>query len=584
MTSEGAEPRAIGAVVYNRYRILRIVGRGGLGTVYQVADIIYGAHTIFALKELADANPGARKQFELESRWLRELNHDSIPKVRESFEWDGRVYLVMDFVDGENLEQYLHRTNKPLPEAQALRWMLPVCDALYYLHTRTPPLLHRDVKPANIIVTPGGHPVLVDFGIAKAHLPGMNQTVTFVRKAGTEGYAPPEQYAANGMTGPWSDVYALGATLYQLLTGRVPRTAVDRITQSDQMPSPRDLVPTISPLTNQAVMRAMELKPATRYQSVIEFAGALTDSLRVLGGIGGVMSAVPIIPPNSIPMSGPSGVSGPSQVSGLVNSFPTPAFPTPAFPGPSFSPPPPPAPAPARPLPSLGEPLPDNLGSGRPMAQTSGAGPLLAARSPLSATPSAPGYPVNSPIPTSSPPAPMPPSLSGPQLAGARQTGQLPHNTGAPVIEERLAGPSNRVVIITGLAIIALLLVAGGAWYAFSNRTAIDRSTPRATAVGYFNAVQSEQYDTAWQFSASSRNNPGAKASFIQGLQADKQAYGKVQSVTVADVTLVNSSEAIVTLSVKRGSNLNDLNEMTYILDLTQYDGSTWLIATISSQ
>jgi serine/threonine protein kinase len=493
--------------------------------------------------------------------------------VRESFEWDGRVYLVMDFVDGENLEQYLHRTNKPLPEAQALRWMLPVCDALHYLHTRTPPLLHRDVKPANIIVTPGGHPVLVDFGIAKAHLPGMNQTVTFVRKAGTEGYAPPEQYAANGMTGPWSDVYALGATIYQLLTGRVPRTAVDRITQSDPMPSPRDLVPTISPLTNQAVMRAMELKPATRYQSVIELAGALTDSLRVLGGIGGVMSAVPIIPPNSNPGSGPSAASGPSRVSGLVNSFPTPAYPGPSFP------PPPPTPAPARPLPSLGEPLPDNLGGGRPMAQTPGAGPQLAARAPLPVTPSTPVYQANSPIPSSSPPAPMRMSQSGPQLASARPTGQLPRDTDAPIAAKRLAGSSNRVVIITGMTIIALLLVIAGAWYALNSFTTIDRSTPTATAMGYFNAVKTQSYDTAWQFSASSRNNPGAKATFIQQLKADDQTYGQVKSVTVTDTSLVNSSQAIVTLNVKRGPN-----DMTYIIDLTQYDGSTWLIATISSQ
>ena len=149
----------------------------------------------------------------------------------------------MDYVDGENLEQYLRRLGHPLPEDQALRWMLPICDALQYLHTRTPPLLHRDVKPANIIVTPGGHPVLVDFGIAKAHLPGMNQTLTFVRKAGTEGYAPPEQYAATGLTGPWSDVYALGATLYQLLTGQVPQTAVERITGVSPMPRPHALNP-----------------------------------------------------------------------------------------------------------------------------------------------------------------------------------------------------------------------------------------------------------------------------------------------------------------------------------------------------
>lgn len=582
MTSEGAEPRAIGAIIYNRYRILRIVGRGGLGTVYQVADVIYGANTIFALKELADTNPGARKQFELESRWLRELNHDSIPKVRESFEWDNRVYLVMDFVDGENLEQYLHRSNKPLPEAQALRWMLPICDALHYLHTRTPPLLHRDVKPANIIVTPGGHPVLVDFGIAKAHLPGMNQTVTFVRKAGTEGYAPPEQYAANGMTGPWSDVYALGATIYQLLTGRVPRTAVDRITQSDPMPSPRDLVPTISPLTNQAIMRAMELKPAIRYQSVIEFAGALTDALRVLGGIGSVGIATPLTPPNSNPRSGSSAVSGPSRVSGLVNSFPSPSFSAPSFPAPSLSAPPPPAPnpAPAQPLPSLGEPLPNNLGA-RPAAP--GRGAALAARSPLSPSPSSSASPINSPIPSSSPPAPMRKPLSGPQLAGGRPTGQLPRETGAPIMpSERSPGPSNRMVIITGVIVIALLLAAAGAWYAYGNLTTLDRSTPQATVTGYFNALKSQDYATAWKFDVGSRNSPGEQQAFIQNLKADDARYGPVKSATITAESQATSSDAVVTLNVTRGSAGSD--QMIYAVDLSEFDGSTWLIATISSQ
>jgi serine/threonine protein kinase len=549
MTSEGAEPRAIGAIIYNRYRILRIVGRGGLGTVYQVASNTYGANAIFALKELVDTNPGARKQFELESRWLRELNHDSIPKVRESFEWESRVYLVMDFVDGENLEQYLHRTGKPLPEGQALRWLLPICDALHYLHTRTPPLLHRDVKPANIIVTPSGHPVLVDFGIAKAHLPGMNQTVTFVRKAGTEGYAPPEQYAANGMTGPWSDVYALGATLYQLLTGRVPRTAVDRITHADPMPSPRALVSTVSPLTNQAIMRSMELKPAARYQSVVEFTGALTESLRVLGGIGGV-GTVLAPPPNSNPMSGPSRPTG-------QGSFPPPR-PAPA-----------PAPVAPAPLPALGEPLPDNLGA-RPAGAPFGAGALTAARSPI---------PINSPIPTSSPPAPMPSSASGQQFA-SRSTGQLSRDTGKPVVAP--ASPSSsRIPIVTGVIIIALLLMATGAWYTYMNFTALDRSSPQTTVTGYFAAVKAKDYAKAWQFYAGSRNDPADQTSFIQGLQTDDYNYGVVRGVTITDVSAVTSSESIVTATVTRGSGQT---AMTYVLDLTQYDGSTWLITTISNQ
>lgn len=121
LSPDGPEPHPIGTIVHNRYRILGVVGRGGLGVVYRVADILYSAHNVYALKELSDTSPGARKQFELESRWLQELDHNSIPRVRESFDWEDRVYLVMDFVDGENLEQYLRRTGKPLPEEQALR-------------------------------------------------------------------------------------------------------------------------------------------------------------------------------------------------------------------------------------------------------------------------------------------------------------------------------------------------------------------------------------------------------------------------------------------------------------------------------
>ncbi len=540
MTTEGAEPRAIGAIIHNRYRILRIVGQGGLGTVYQVADVVYGANAIFALKELADTNPGARKQFELESRWLRELNHDSIPKVRESFEWDGRVYLVMDFVDGENLEQYLHRTGRPLPEAQALRWMLPICDALHYLHTRMPPLLHRDVKPANIIVTPGGHPVLVDFGIAKAHLPGMNQTVTFVRKAGTEGYAPPEQYAATGMTGPWSDVYALGATLYQLITGRVPRTAVERITEMDPMPRPRDLIPSISLLTDQTIMRALDLKPAGRYQSIIEFAGALTDSLRVLGGLGGVGSATaPAIGPSS-----PSPSPYSSRPTGVESFPPMPPTPTPA------------QQARAQ-LPFLGDPLPKNL------SDQMGPGQALTAT-------------LHSPMPTSSPPAPLsaPPPANSPSATRAPLGEASPHE--ADTRHSRL-----RPQIITGLIVVLLLVIAGGAFYAYRSLTTLDLSTPQATATGYFHALIAQDYATAWRYDADSRNNPSGQAAFIQSLQSDDQNYGAVRSASITQVTTTTASQVVVTASVLRGASSTP---MTYTLDLVQYNGSQWFILDVSSQ
>ena len=559
MTSEGMEPRAVGAIIHNRYRVTRIVGRGGLGTVYQVTDGRFGTNTVFALKELADTNPGARKQFELESQWLHELNHDSIPKVRESFEWEGRMYLVMDFVDGENLEQYLHRTGRPLPEAQALRWMLPICDALHYLHTRNPPLLHRDVKPANIIVTPGGHPVLVDFGIAKAHAPGKNQTVTFVRKAGTEGYAPPEQYAATGMTGPWSDVYALGATIYQLITGRVPRTAVERITEMDPMPGPREILPTISPLTNQAVMRALDLKPAARYQSVIEFAGALTESLRVLGGLG-----LPN-PTTSMPAVGPAGPSSAPGAGRATGKF-------------VYPPPPPSAPPgqpPRVPLPSLGEPLPDNLmGQGRLGSTPSHNGHSAPSGFDVSRPPMGG---MSSPLPTSSPPAPF----AAPPISAPRMTGRPPSAPGLAPARPRAT--RSRAPIYIGLLVALLLIAAGGAFYAYNGLSlnTQDRSTPSATVSGYFKALRAQDYNTAWTYSADSRNNPDAKTPFIQGLQSDDTSYGVVRSATIGQVTMITPSTAMVTVSAVRA---NTPAAMTYDVSLSEYSGALWLITAIQNE
>jgi serine/threonine protein kinase len=325
MSYSAEEALPLGTEVRGRYRTLTTVGRGGVGTVYKVADVLYG--NTYALKELANPSHSARKQFENEAQWLEGLNHNNIPKVREFFEWEGRVYLVMDFVDGENLEQMLARQGgRPLPEAQVIAWTLPICDALHYLHSQQPPILHRDVKPANIIVTPTGHPVLVDLGIAKEHLPGAGLTATFVKKAGTEGYAPPEQYIAAGKTGPWSDVYGMGATLYELLTGTVPPTAVERVALDSPMLRPRTLNASISAYADEAVTRALALRPADRFQSMLDLARALRGESRpsapsLYSGASGTPSNAfapvrpsgPMMPPlrQSAPSIG-SGFSGPS--------------------------------------------------------------------------------------------------------------------------------------------------------------------------------------------------------------------------------------------------------------------------------
>ncbi len=575
MATEGAQPRPVGSVVRSRYKILAVVGRGGLGVVYRVSDILYSSNNVFALKELADPAPGARQQFELESRWLQALDHNNIPRVRESFEWDGRSYLVMDYVDGENLEQYLRRLGHPLPEDQALRWMLPICDALQYLHTRTPPLLHRDVKPANIIVTPGGHPVLVDFGIAKAHLPGMGQTLTFVRKAGTEGYAPPEQYAATGLTGPWSDVYALGATLYQLLTGQVPQTAVERITGVSPMPRPHALNPLVTPGTDATIMRALELKPANRFQTVMEFAAKMMEALQLSRfdsnppdvspltsspSATSVISAISVPPPGRTPSEtswpragapGAPGAQSPSPYAPAASRTPSPRTPAP--------------PAPTS-LPPLGSPLPSNLpqmGQAGQMGQMGQQARRELASGALAASVGAPATPSAAP------------RISAPSIAGARTATQLPASKPAA-----RRGPPLAVLI----GLLAVLMVAVGALslFAYDSFAPPDRSTPQASVTGYFDALEQQNYSRAWQFSAASRNDPGAQASFTTSLSTDDARYGKVLRFSVTSSQTDSTGHTDMIVSVTRSSA--PAAPLNYAISVTQYGGSLWLIDSASNQ
>ena len=586
MATEGAQPRPVGSVVRSRYQILGVVGRGGLGVVYRVSDILYSGNNVFALKELSDPAPGARQQFELESRWLQALDHNNIPRVRESFEWDGRSYLVMDFVDGENLEQYLHRLGHPLPEDQALRWMLPICDALQYLHTRTPPLLHRDVKPANIIVTPGGHPVLVDFGIAKAHLPGMGQTLTFVRKAGTEGYAPPEQYAATGMTGPWSDVYALGATLYQLLTGKVPETAVERITGVAPMPHPRSLNPLVTPRTDAAIMQALELKPANRFQSVTEFAAKMMEALQAskfavsgpdVAPLASATAKSPAINPSFISPNAPPIVppaTPPARHSPISPSLPPisrPAGPAGAAP---MTPRTPSAPTPNAPqLPPLGAPLPSNLPAmGGPSSAPSfgqSFAPTQAPSAPRMAPPAVASRP-------GSKPALKP--VSKPQITTGALTGALSADAASKQRERR--GPPLGVLI--GLLVVLLVVVTGLAFYAYNTFAPPDRSTPTASVTGYFDSLKQQNYSRAWQFDAASRNDPGTQAAFTAALDADDARYGKVLSYTITASQSDTVGHSDFTVSVTRSKAANA--PLTYDVSVTQYSGPLWLIDSANSQ
>ena len=265
-----------GQVLQSRYRVISLLAQGGFGAVYQGWDDNLGK--LIAIKENLDTSPEAQRQFQHEASILSNLSHPNLPRVTDHFFIGGwGQYLMMDFVEGEDLQTMLDRMQRPLPEVQVLAWIDQVCDALEYLHAQHPPVIHRDIKPANIRITPQGRAVLVDFGISKIYDPTLKTTLG--ARAVTPPYSPPEQYG-QGITDPRSDIYALGATLYTLLTGQEPPESVDRVSNGLPLMPPRQWVPTLSPQIDAAIMRACEVNRTQRYQSARELRQALTAYLR----------------------------------------------------------------------------------------------------------------------------------------------------------------------------------------------------------------------------------------------------------------------------------------------------------------
>ncbi len=261
-----------GHILISRYRIVKLLGQGGFGAVYRAWDM--RLHVALALKENLDTSPDAIHQFSREASILANLRHPNLPRVTDHFELPGQgQYLVMDFVEGEDLFSMLQRLGR-IPEAQAVTWIGQVCDALAYLHTQQPPVIHRDIKPANIKITPQGQAMLVDFGIAKVF--NANSPTTKGARAVTPGYSPYEQYG-RGVTDARSDIYALGATLYVLVTGQEPVESIERLAGTP-MPEPRTLVPAISPAIETAILKAMAVTAPQRFQAAAEFRAALAGA------------------------------------------------------------------------------------------------------------------------------------------------------------------------------------------------------------------------------------------------------------------------------------------------------------------
>ena len=213
-------------ILQGRYRIVRQLGQGGMGAVYEAVD--QRLDTVVALKETLFTDEKLRKQFEREARLLARMHHPALPRVSDHFnEGDGQ-FLVMQYIAGEDFYEMLTRRNSPFSQAEVLRWGDQLCDALDYLHTQDPQIIHRDIKPQNLKLTARGQVVLLDFGLAKGFAGQMSVVTTSASIFGyTPNYAPLEQVQGLG-TDARSDLYSLSATLYHLLTNVKPPDALSR--------------------------------------------------------------------------------------------------------------------------------------------------------------------------------------------------------------------------------------------------------------------------------------------------------------------------------------------------------------------
>lgn len=267
-----------GTVVQGRYVIEDLLGRGGFGAVYLVRDQRTRGN-LFALKEITDTSKQERERFAFECEVLKRLDHHALPRVYRVFD-DGksaRAYMLMDYIEGLNLERLrLQQPEKRFAVEKALDIMAPIFVVVGYLHKQDPPIIHRDVKPANIIVPASNdEAVLVDLGIAKEY--NIDATTTAVRRC-SPGYGAPEQYDTG--TNPRTDIYGLAATLYVLLTGVIPTDAFFRMAQiGGRKPDPLEpvaqLVPSIPSSVSAAIQKAMSINSADRFASVEEFWQAL---------------------------------------------------------------------------------------------------------------------------------------------------------------------------------------------------------------------------------------------------------------------------------------------------------------------
>jgi serine/threonine-protein kinase len=319
-----------GTLLLDRYSIIKRVGGGGMGSVYQARDKRL-ADRLCAVKEMielfADQNQRAKavEDFKREAEVLAQLEHPSIPTVFDYFIEGGRYYLVMRWIGGGDLAEQMRLRGGTVDELTVVKWSVQISDVLYYIHSQTPPIIYRDLKPANLMLDDrSGRVMLVDFGIARIVRP----TEKGVTAIGTMGYAPPELFA--GKVEPRSDIYSLGATMFHMLTGSDPQDNPLLIFDFSKNPRPCQINPAITPEMEQILIKAVAHKPEDRHGSALDFMRALEDHYMHLEGRGAApgmreRSSRPSISsypsaPVSAPVSAPEPVAPSSRPS--LSSYP----------------------------------------------------------------------------------------------------------------------------------------------------------------------------------------------------------------------------------------------------------------------
>ena len=277
-------PLTSGSVLKDRYIIQRIIGRGGMGSIFLAEDNRLQGR-LCAVKQVKpeatlseDLRKQSHDQFYREASVLARLDHPNLPKVSDFFSDGPCDYLVMDYIPGEDLKKLLDQARQKgelLPQNEVLNWADQLLSAIEYLHRQDPPVIHRDIKPSNLKLTPSGVLKLVDFGLVKQMVPD-EMTVTVIQGRGTALYTPLEQYGGDtGHTDARTDIYSLGATLYHLLTNQPPLEAKQRFLVPDSFMSPRQHNPALSACVDQALMSALSLHPDERPQDVAAFRAIL---------------------------------------------------------------------------------------------------------------------------------------------------------------------------------------------------------------------------------------------------------------------------------------------------------------------